>query len=219
MRYWSGRSRACLCMAAAVGLASIGCSGGPEAGAFQNRVFYEYDTLGNGVDARALEQRYPPLDLAEKSPLPEYVGISLMDGAVHLSRPRNWVVRAASGRAERRFLEYVSPNEYMVAVYELVDSPDDPWLDIMTRYEDQADKSGANLVERRVPMATWNAQGRGYVVRRAVAASKAPVVNFSHEYLLRSDRRIVLLQIVHHDESLERLGTELRRVVETFEVN
>lgn len=218
MRRVCGRLFAGLCAFGAAAGPTTGCSTGPEATAFQNKVFYEYDTLGNGADARGLEQPYPPLDQAEKTPLPEYMGISLMGGAVHLSRPRSWVIRAGSGRAERRYIEYVSPEEYMVAVYELVDSPEDTWLDVMTRYEEQADKAGADLLEKRVPIATYNAQGRAYVVRRPVAAAKGPIVNYSHEYILRSDRRIVLLQIIHHDEKLDKLGTELRRVVETFEV-
>lgn len=226
MLHASARSRASLAGLVVAAFAvttpavtTLGCAGGPAPDAFQNKVFYQYDSLGNGGDTRALEQRYPPLDQGATAPLPEYVGIGLMGGAVHISRPRNWVIRAASGRAEHRFIEYVSPREYIVSVYELVDSPDDPWLDIMTRYEEQAAKSGADLLGQRIPMATWNAQGRAYVVRRPVPASKAPLVNYAHEYLIRSDRRIVLVQIVHHDEDLEELGTELRRFVDTLEVN
>jgi hypothetical protein len=206
-----------VCTAVVCGAAAAGCSGAPEPVAFQNKVFYQYDTYGS-VDARGLEQRYPPLDQRETPPLPEYVGVGVLGGTVRLSRPREWVIRAGSAQDERRYIEYVSPNEYMVAIYELVESPEDLWRDVMGRYEDQAGKAGADLLGKRVPMATWTAQGRGYVVRRAVPASKAPMVNYAHEYLLRSDSRIVLLQIVHHDESLDQLGGELRRVVETFEV-
>jgi hypothetical protein len=202
-----------------LGLTASGCGGGPPADAFQNKVFYQYDSLGSGADTKALEQHYPPLDLGATAPLPEYVGIGLMGGAVHISRPRNWVIRAASGRAEHRFVEYVSPHEYMVSVYELVESPEETWLDLMTRYEEQAGKAGADLMSQRVPMATSNAQGRAYVVRRPVPASKAPLVNYANEYLIRSDHRIVLVQIVHHDENLAELETELRRFVETLEVN
>lgn len=206
-------------LTAALLAAATGCSTGPAPDAFQNKVFYQYDTLGNGADARMLEQHYPPLDLGASAPLPQYMGVGLMGGGVHLSRPTNWIIRAASGRPEHRFIEYVSPNEYLVSVYELVESPEDPWLDIMTRYEEAAGKAGADLVSQRVPIATWNAQGRAYVVQRPVAAAKGPLVNFAHEYLLRSDHRIVLLQIVHHGETLDQLGPELKRVVETFQVD
>lgn len=198
---------------------AVGCSGAPPSDAFRNKVFYEYGTLGQQAGAGAVERPYPPLDLVGSPPLPDYVGVSLLGGAVHLSRPKNWVIRAANGYPEHRFVEYVSPHEYMVSVYELVDSPSDPWLDVMSRYEDEAGQAGAELVGERVPMATWNAQGRGYLVRRPVAAAKGPLVNYAHEYLLRSGRRVVLVQIVHPQEKLDELGTELRRFVETLEVD
>lgn len=199
--------------------AALGCSGGPAPDAFRNKVFYQYDTLGARAGAGAIERPYPPLDLSASPPLPDYVGVSVMGDAVRLSRPKNWVIRAANGYPEHRFVEYVSPREYMVSVYELVESPADPWLDIMTRYEDEAARAGAELVGERVPMATWNAQGRGYLVRRPVTAAKGPLVNYAHEYLLRSDRRVVLVQIVHQDENLDELGTELRRFVETLQID
>jgi hypothetical protein len=200
-------------------LAGAGCGGAPEPVAFQNRVFYQYDTLNPAVAAKSLEAPYPPLDKAEAPPLPQYVGVSLMNGAVHLSRPHDWVIRSGSVQPERRYVEYVSPNEYMVAVYELLESPLDPWREVMGRYEEGAKKAGADLVGERIPMATENAQGRGYLVRRPVAAAKGPLVNYANEYLLRSDNRIVLVQIVHHGEKLAPVDAELRRVIETLEVN
>jgi hypothetical protein len=196
-----------------------GCSGAPEPIAFQNKVFYQYDTLNPVVAARAIETAYPPLDQQESPPLPQYVGISLLDGVVHISRPRNWVIRAGSVEREHRYVEYVSPNEYMVSIYELVESPDEPWREVMGRYEEQAKKAGADLLGQRIPMATANSQGRAYVVRRPVAAAKGPFVNYANEYLLRSGRRIVLVQIVHQDENFAPVEGELRRVVETLEVN
>lgn len=198
--------------------ALAGCGGAPEHVAFENRVFYQYDTLNPAVAAKSLENRYPPLDRAEQPPLPEYLGISLMDGVVHISRPRDWVIRAGSTNPEHRWVEYVSPNEYMVAIYETVESPDEPWREVMGRYEEQAKKAGAELLGARVPMATTNAQGRAYTVRRAVPAAKGPMLNYSNEYVIRSDRRIILVQIVHHEEKLAPMDAELRRFVETLEV-
>jgi hypothetical protein len=196
-----------------------GCSSTPAPVAFQNPVFYQYDTLAGSADVQALEQHYPPLDQSEAPPLPEYIGMAVLGGAVHLSRPRDWVIRSGSARPEHRYIQYVSPSQYIVSVYELVESPDETWRAVMGRYEDQATKSGAELLGRRVPMATWNAQGRAYFVRRSVPAAKAPLVNHANEYLLRSGRRVVLLQIVHHDASLDPAGRELRRVVETFAID
>ncbi len=202
--------------ALAVAPALTGCGSAPEKVAFQNKVFYQYDTLNPAQAAKALEARYPPLDQSETPPLPEYQGVSVLGGVVHISRPRDWVIRAGSVQPEHRWIEYVSPNEYMVAVYELPgESPLDVWLDVMNRYEESAKKSGANLLGQRVPMATANTQGRAYLVQRPVAAAKGPLLNYSNEYLLRSDNRIVLLQIVHHDLNLAPIDAELRRVVET----
>lgn len=197
----------------------LGCASGPEKVAFENRVFYQYDTLNPAQAAKSLETHYAPLDKSESPPLPEYTGVSVLEDAVRISRPRDWVIRAGSAQPEHRYIEYVSPNEYVVAVYELVESPLDLWRDVMGRYEEQAKKSGADLLGQRIPMATDNAQGRGYFVRRPVAAAKGPLVNYSNEYLLRGEHRIVLLQIVHHGESLGPVDAELRRVVETLQVN
>jgi hypothetical protein len=204
---------------AATVFAALGCGGAPEKVAFENKVFYQYDQLNPAQAAKSLESHYPPLDQNETPPLPEYTGVSVLGGTVHISRPRDWVIRAGSVQAEHRYVEYVSPNEYMVAIYELAESPLDVWRDVMGRYEDTAKKAGADLLGQRVPMATANAQGRGYFVRRPVAAAKGPLVNYSNEYLLRSDHRIVLLQIVHHAMSLAPMDAELRRVVETLEVD
>ena len=150
--------------ACAACVAGSGCASSPEPVAFQNRVFYQYDTFVSPKTAKStLEVPYPPLDKAVASPLPEYIGVGIIGGRVHLSRPREWVIRAASTEPEHRYIEYVSPNEYMVAIYELVESPLDPWLGVMTRYEDQAKKAGADLLGKRVPMATENTQGRAYL--------------------------------------------------------
>ena len=199
--------------------AMAGCAGAPEKAAFQNKVFYQYDQLNPAQAAKSLEAHYPPLDQNETPPLPEYVGVSVIGGTVNLSRPRDWVIRAGSVEPEHRYVQYVSPNEYMVSVYELVESPLDVWREVMGRYEDQAKTAGAELLGQRVPMATANAQGRGYLVRRPVAAAKGPLLNYSNEYILRGANRIVLLQIVHHDANLAPMDGELRRLVETLEVN
>lgn len=200
--------------------ALAGCSSGPVPEALQNKVFYQYDSTSAAQAAKALEAPYPSLDKTDAAaPLPQYMGVSVLGGAVRMSRPKEWVIRSGSIRPEHRYIEYVSPHEYMVSVYELVESPLDAWLDIMTRYEDESKKAGADFVGQRIPFATWNAQGRAYTVKRAVAAAKAPLVNYANEYLLRSDNRVVLLQIVHHSENLAPMDDELRRVVETFQVN
>jgi hypothetical protein len=214
------RMKALTPLALAFFAASVcGCGHAPDPIAFQNRVFYHYDDPNSAADISAFEQRYPPLDLAAQTPNPEYIGVSVIGANIHLSRPRNWVLRTASNKAQERFVEYVSPNEYLFSIYERVDSPEDLWREVMGRYEDQVKQDGAELLGARVPVATWNAQGRAYVVRRQVKAAKAPYISVSREYLARSDHRIVLVQVVHQTSSLRPVSDELLRVMETLEIN
>jgi hypothetical protein len=212
--------RTALALAAgALALMNGGCGGAhtPDPIAFTNRVFYNYDDPN--ADLAAFEQRYPPLDLAEQAPNPEYIGVSVIGANIHLSRPKNWVVRTASNKETERYIEYVSPNEYIFSIYERVDSPSDPWREVMGRYEDAVKGDGAELLGSRVPVSTWNAQGRAYVVRRQVKASKSPFISVSREYLARSDHRIVLVQVVHQTATLKPVSDELLRVVQTLEIN
>jgi hypothetical protein len=197
--------------------AGVGCAHGPDPIAFENRVFYNWDDPS--ADPAPFEQRYPPLDLAEAAPNPEYIGVSVIGANIHLSRPRNWVMRTASNKPEERYIEYVSPNEYLFSIYERVDSPEDLWRDVMARYEDGVKADGAELLGSRVPVSTWNAQGRAYVVRRQVKAAKSPFISVSREFLARSDHRIVLVQIVHQTATLKPVSDELLRVIATLEIN
>lgn len=213
------RTMAFVLLAGASAVASVtGCATHiPDPIAFQNRVFYNYDDPN--ADLAAFEQRYPPLDLAEAAPNPEYIGVSVIGANIHLSRPKNWVVRTASNKATERYIEYVSPNEYVFSIYERVDSPDDVWREVLARYEEGVKADGAELLGQRVPVSTWNAQGRAYVVRRQVKAAKSPFVSVSREYLARSDHRIVLVQVLHQTATLKPVSDELLRVVATLEIN
>lgn len=220
-----GRSWLRLCRTA-VGLGLLGgllgvgagCSSGPARVALENKVFYEYG-LGTSVDPQAFEKAHPPLDLGKQEKLPEYMGVAILGGAVKISRPKEWIIRNASNATGGRFVQYLSRNQYVFSVYERPDRPDDLWRDILARYEEDVKGAGAEIVGPRVPMATWNAQGRGFVVRRQVQAAKAPLVNLCHEYLLRSPKRVVLVQIVHPEDGLTELEPELMRVISTLEVD
>jgi len=207
-------------MAAIAGLAvasSGACGGGPPPAAFENKTFYPYDDL-IATGGNASERPYPPLDQKARPGLPEYVGVSILGGTVHLSRPVNWKIRRLSTTPERRFIEYVSPSEYIFAIYERLDSAIDPWRDVLQRYEEDAKASGAELLGPRIPVATWNAQGREYVVRRKIKGQKAPYTNVSREVLLRSEHRIDLVEIVHQGETLAGVSDELLRIMETLEL-
>ena len=197
-------------------IAALGCAHSPDPITYRNRIFYHY--ADPNADPDAFEQKYPPLDLAEKDPNPEYVGVSLLGATIHLSKPKNWVMRTASNAPAERYVEYISPNQYVFAIYERVDSPEDLWRDVEQRYEEAAVASGAELIGARVPVATWNAQGRSYLLRRFVEGAKSPYRNMSREYILRSDHRVVLMQIVYPTETIRPVNEELMRVVQTLEV-
>ncbi|MGD0676372.1 MAG: hypothetical protein ABSC94_13215 [Polyangiaceae bacterium] len=201
---------------ACISAGATGCASG-RATSSQDRVFYQTTDAVAGPAGRATEWAYPPLDAPAAPELPAYEGVSLFDGGVRLSRPEGWAIRLAGGPPGRRYVEYDSPHAYLFTVYELADSVDS-WADVLTEYEGEAVKAGAEFLSQRVPMATANAQGLGYVLRRTVPGAKGPLVNFAHEYVLRGEHRIVLAQIVHHGAGVDGAGAELRRVFETFEI-
>lgn len=204
--------------AALFAVAGVACAGGPDPSAFRNRVFYDFGGVGSAELAKSFETPYPPLDLEQAPPAMGYMGVEVLGGSVRLSRPKAWVIRRASNEPERRFIEYVSPNQVMFAVYERVESPREPWRAVMQRYEGEVEKSGGIVLGKPVPAATWNAQARAYDIERPVAAPKAPYVNHSREYLARSEHRIVLIQMVRPSESMQPVTGELLRVIETLQV-
>src|SRR4051812_32033331 len=89
-----------------------GCGGAPDTAA-KNRTFYDWSSAaGGGASSAQFEQRYPKLDLAEKAPAPEFIGVTVVRGGVHLSRPKNWTIREASNEPGRAFVQYTSPKAY-----------------------------------------------------------------------------------------------------------
>ncbi|MBX3207564.1 MAG: hypothetical protein KF764_21120 [Labilithrix sp.] len=210
--------RVSLVLAAVVSMLASACGGGISSVAEKNKTFYAYDSASTDL-VDLFEQPYPPLDLRAEPPKPQYRGVSVLNGRVHVSRPTEWTLRKASNEPGRRYVQYVSPKEYVFAVYEWPDHADAPWREVIARYEDAAKESRAELIEQRIPMATYNAQARAYVVRRRVPAAKQPYVNTSLELLARNDRRIVLVQIVHQGESVAELTGELLRVVDTLRLD
>ncbi len=197
-----------------VGLGT-GCASGPDPRAFQNEVFYAYDQLSDS-DLSRFEVRYPPLDLESKKP--GFIGVGVLSSTVRFSRPKNWQIRSASNQPQGRFIEYMSPEQYMFAIYERLESPWDPWRVIMGHYEDDVKKKGGKILAPAVAMSTYNAQGRAYHVQRPVDAPKEPLMSNTREYLVRSDHRILLVQVVYQGKSLKSIDDEMMRVIQTFRV-
>jgi hypothetical protein len=137
----------------------------------------------------------------------------VLRGGVRFSRPSNWTIRDASIDPGRAYIQYVSPNAYSFALYERSDAPSDLWRDVQSRYESDVAAAGAKDVGRRVPVATVANQGRAYTIER-----KTPLPSRSREYLLRSEHRIVLVQVVSQDSSLSRMSGELLDVLNHLEV-
>lgn len=209
------RSRVDCVVGALLSLSFLACASGPDPSAFKNKTFYEYGSGQEvGASREAFEKPYPPLDISEKN----YVGVQILTGVVRFSRPTNWVIRRASIQPEQRYIEYVSPSQVMVAIYERLESPSDPWRSIMGRFVTELEKDGGKVIGSPVPIATYNAQGREYVIERGVAAPKMPFVNRSREILLRNDHRVVLVQIVHQGDNPGHVSAEILPVLSSMQV-
>jgi hypothetical protein len=193
-----------------------GCASGPDPSAYRNEVFYAHGKL-SAANRSQFESAYPPFDLPERSP--GYMGVQVLQGNVHLSRPRDWVIRSASNAAHDRFIEYASPNEYVVAIHERLESPRDTWTTVLGRYQEDLDRTGAKPLGKGVPVASFYNQGRAFSIERPVPAPKTPLVGKSREFLFRSDDRIVLVQVVYTRDSLEPIADELVPVLDSIKID
>ncbi len=192
--------------------------GGPGPQAAQNRTFYDWAVPTDGSGAKNFEQAYPPLDLAAAPPRPDYLGVTVLFGGVHLSKPKNWILRDAGSEPGQAHVGYISPNAYSFAVYQRLDSPSDDWEEILKRFEADTESVGAKMVGKRVPVGVGIGQGRAYSIERNVEAAKSPLVSHSREYVVRGDNRVVLVQIVYEGDDLTLVNPELLRVIDTLEV-
>lgn len=197
----------------ALSLATVGCGGSPTAPQ-RDDVFYLH---GSGVidKNQSFEAYYPKLNADETDRLPRRVGVGVLEGDVRLSRPIDWYVRDADNTAGQRFISYQSPRQFLFSIYERVDHPEDSWPDIEKRYEEDCEKQGAEILARRMPVATSNAQARTYIVKTRVPAKPA-FHSYAHEIIVRSDRRILLVQVVHGEniESVaDEMGSALRSMI------
>lgn len=199
-----------------LGLALSACATAPDPSAYRNQVFYAAGRV-NAENRNQFEASYPPFDLPDRAP--GYQGVGVLQGSVHLSRPRDWVIRSASNAAHDRFIEYASPNEYVVAIHERLESPRDTWSTVLGRFESDLASTGAKALGKGVPVASFHNQGRAFSVERPVQAPKTPLVGKSREYLFRSEDRIVLVQIVFTRDSLDPIADELVPVLDSLKID
>ena len=170
-------------------------------------------------ESAPLEQPYPPLDRDGLAGQARWIGVSVLHGGVRLSRPSRWIIRDAAVEPGRSYIAYVSPTgAYAFGIYERSDAPTDVWRDIEQRYENDVATAGAKLLGQRIPVATDTNQGRAYTVSRKVESGKASLNSRSREVLLRSEHRVVLVQMVTQDDAMGRLETELLEVLRHIEV-
>jgi hypothetical protein len=209
----SARCRVAVALAVLGAGLAAGCGGAATNEATKNRTFYDW-SLGDG--SQAFERPYPRLNWPERTESPRFIGVSVLQGQVYFSRPRNWRVRNASNRPGEPYIHYVSPNAYSFAIYQRRDPPADTWKDIIDRYTADVESVGAKIVGRLVPMATSNGQGRAFTVERSVEAAKRPLESHSREIVLRSGKMVTLVQIVHQENNLEAVDDELLRAVATI---
>ncbi len=183
-------------VAGLLALAITGCGGSPSAPA-RDEVFYLH---GNGIIDRnySWETYFKPLDQAANERLPRIVGVGIFKGDIRIGRPIDWYIRSVDYTPQRRFISYQSPRQFLFSIYERVDSPEDSWTDVLRAYEADVDTQGSQILAGRMPVATANTQGRTYVLKTRVP-SRPDYQNYAHETLIRSDHRLLLVQIVHGD--------------------
>lgn len=175
-------------------LAFSGCGGSPTAPK-QDEVFYLHGGGKMNKD-ESYETYFSPLDLPETPRVPRTVGVGVLKGDVRLGRPIDWSVRSADYTPGQRHISYQSPRQFVFSIFERIDHPEDSWADVLDRYEDDLEEQGATVISGRMPVATANAQARSYYVQTTVPG-RPPYQSKAYEILVRSDHRLLLVQIVY----------------------
>jgi hypothetical protein len=189
-------ARATRVAAVALALAAWGCGGSPTAPQ-RDDVFYLHG--GGVVDKNtSLEQYFPPLNQKETPRTPRIVGVGILNGDVRFGRPIDWYIRGADYSPEHRFISYQSPRQFLFTIIERVDSPEETWTDVLRRYEADVQQEGSQFLAARMPVGTANTQGRGYILKTRVPA-RPDFNGFTHEFLIRSEHRLLLVQVAHGD--------------------
>lgn len=194
------------------GALATGCGGSPTAPQ-RDETFYLHST---GIIDRnySWETYFKPLDQSQNERLPRIVGVGVLSGDVRFGRPIDWVIRSADYTPEHRFISYQSPRQFLFSIFERVDHPEDTWTDVLRRYEADVDEQGSQILSGRAPFATANTQARAYVLKTRVP-SRPEYQNYAHEVLIRSDHRLLLVQIVH-GENVESTEDEMVAAIKSM---
>ncbi|MEQ9322685.1 MAG: hypothetical protein RIF41_26200 [Polyangiaceae bacterium] len=201
-------------LAAVLATGVLGCGGSPTAP--QDDVVYYLHDRGV-IDRRySWERYYPPLDRDEGLRVPRRVGVAIFDGDVRMSRPIDWYLRTADYTPEQRFISYQSPRQFVFNIYERIDPVEETWDEVLKRYEEDVEQKGSVIVAGRIPVASANTQGRSYLIETNLEAKPEPFGTMAHEIILRTDNRVMLVQIVHGeriDESIDEMTQALRSIL------
>jgi len=198
-----------------VAMLALACGGSPTAPK-DDDVFYLH---GGGVidKDRSWEVYFPKLDKDKSTTLPRQIGVGVLDGDVRFARPIDWTVRDADYTAEKRFISYQSPRQFSFSIFERVDPNREPWPDVLKRYEEETKGQGAVILATRQPVGTANSQGRAYLLRTTVKAKPKPFEAFSTEILVRSEERVLLVQVVHRG-FIDPIGEEVANAISSMVV-
>ncbi len=204
---------ASLTLAVAATALVAGCGGSPTAPA-NDQVFYLH---GGTIDKNySYETYFKYLDQDANERVNRVVGVGVLAGDVRLGRPIDWYVRGADYTPQHRYISYQSPRQFIFSIFERVDNPEETWTDICRRYEADVAGEGSTILAGRMPVATANTQGREYLLRTKVSA-KPDYQNNAREILIRSDHRLLLVQVIHAD-NLEQISDELAAVMKSITV-
>jgi hypothetical protein len=178
---------------------------------FQN----EEDLVKNPV-----EFPFPELDQPAANGLGRYLGVTVLGGALHFSRPANWQIRRGSTAPEHRYVEYVSPSEFIFGVYQRSDSTSwcTSWSDVLSQYEADAKKRGVEFEGKAIPTVGDGTQGREYILRRKVKGQRAPYENTSREFIFQGKHSWALVEVVHQGHSNALIEGEVLRALERLSV-
>lgn len=188
-------------MMAVVGVAALaiaGC-GGAEQAPQRDDVFYLH---GGGVidSSKSYETYFPKLDHEKTLHVPRLVGVGVLQGDVRFARPIDWSLRDADYTNEKRFISYQSPRQFVFSILERVDPPTDTWSEVLKRYEVETRDLGGKIFASRQPIGTANGQGRAYLLRSTVRGKPTNFYSYATEILVRNDKRVLLVQVVHKGE-------------------